>query len=107
MAPKPIIMALANPVPEIMPEEAARSAFIVATGRSDYPNQINNSICFPGFLRALLDLRVRRITDKMKIAAAKGIAGAVRKPTREKIVPDVFDRKVVRLIFESVKEAVA
>src|SRR5512143_507513 len=103
-----IVFALSNPVPELSLEQARELGIdVFGTGRSDYPNQINTSICFPGFLRALLDLRVRRITDKMKIAAAKGIAGAVRKPTREKIVPDVFDRKVVRRIFESVKEAVA
>ncbi len=102
-----IVFALSNPVPELSLEQARELGIdVFGTGRSDYPNQINNSICFPGFLRALLDLRVRRITDKMKIAAAKGIAGAVRKPTKEKIVPEVFDRKVVRRIFESVKEAV-
>jgi malate dehydrogenase (oxaloacetate-decarboxylating) len=101
-----IVFALSNPIPEISLEQAKELAIdVFGTGRSDYPNQINNSICFPGFLRALLDLRVRKITDKMKIAAAKGIAGAVKHPTRDKIIPDVFDKTIVQQIVASVKEA--
>lgn len=102
-----VVFALSNPIPEISLEQAKELKIdVFGTGRSDYPNQINNSVCFPGFLRALLDLRVKKITDEMKIAAAKGIAETVKKPAKDRIVPDVFDRKVVRNIFRRVKEAV-
>ncbi|MDD5172269.1 MAG: NADP-dependent malic enzyme [Candidatus ainarchaeum sp.] len=102
-----IVFALSNPMPEISLEQAKELGIdIFGTGRSDYPNQINNAICFPGFLRALLDLRVKRITDAMKIAAAKGIAGSVKDPTKERIVPDVFDRKIVKNIFRKVKKVI-
>ena len=101
-----IVFALANPVPELSLEQAKELGIdVFGTGRSDYPNQINNSICFPGFLRALLDLRVRRITPAMKIAAAKGIAASVKNPTKDRIVPDVFDKSVVANIAKAVKEA--
>ena len=103
-----IVFALANPTPELSLGEAKSLGIdIFGTGRSDYPNQINNSLCFPGFLRALLDLRVRRITDEMKIAAARGIAGAVKKPSKDKIVPDAFDKNVVKSIREEVEKAAA
>jgi len=102
-----IVFALSNPIPEISLEQAKEYGIdIFGTGRSDYPNQINNSICFPGFLRALLDLRVKKITMQMKIAAARGIAAAVEKPTRSKIVPDAFDRKVVGNILSEVKASI-
>jgi malate dehydrogenase (oxaloacetate-decarboxylating) len=80
---------------------------IYGSGRSDYPNQINNSLCFPGFLRALLDLRVRRINNTMKIAAAKAIADCVSEKEIEKgkIVPDIFDRRVVPKIGEYIKKS--
>jgi malate dehydrogenase (oxaloacetate-decarboxylating) len=95
MAPKAIVFALANPTPEIMPDEALKGgAMIVATGRSDFPNQINNSLAFPGIFRGALDHQVRKITDDMKLKAAKAIAGLVKKPTTTKIVPDMFDKKV-------------
>jgi malate dehydrogenase (oxaloacetate-decarboxylating) len=95
MNPKAIVFALANPTPEIMPDEAKRGgAVIVATGRSDFPNQINNSLAFPGIFRGALDHKVRKITDEMKIKAAKAIAGLVKNPTTTKIVPDMFDKKV-------------
>jgi malate dehydrogenase (oxaloacetate-decarboxylating) len=95
MNKKAIVFALANPTPEIMPDEAVRGgAMIVATGRSDFPNQINNSLAFPGIFRGALDHRVRKITDEMKLKAAKAIAGLVKKPTATKIVPDMFDKKV-------------
>ena len=95
MAPRAIVFALANPTPEIMPDEAKKGgAMVVATGRSDFPNQINNSLAFPGIFRGALDHRVRRITDDMKLRAAKAIAGLVKHPTTEKIVPDMFDKKV-------------
>ncbi len=77
MARRSIVFALANPTPEIMPEEAARVAFIVATGRSDYPNQINNVLAFPGIFRGALNVRARRITEEMKQAAARAIAGCI------------------------------
>ena len=100
-----IVFALSNPISEISLEQAKELGIAVfGTGRSDYPNQINNALCFPGFLRALLDLRVKKITVEMKIAAAKGIAGSVKDPTKDRIVPDVFDRKVVKNIFKKVKE---
>ena len=71
MARDPIVFAMANPVPEIMPEEAESLVRVMATGRSDYPNQINNVLCFPGFFRGLLDCRASKVTDEMKIAAAQ------------------------------------
>jgi malate dehydrogenase (oxaloacetate-decarboxylating) len=105
MARKPIVFALANPIPEIMPEEAARVAFIVATGRSDYPNQINNVLAFPGIFRGALDVRARRITEGMKLAAAKAIAGCISQSelSPEYIVPSVFNREVVQRVAEAVR----
>jgi malate dehydrogenase (oxaloacetate-decarboxylating) len=107
MARKPIVFALANPTPEIMPEEAARVAFIVATGRSDYPNQINNVLAFPGIFRGALDVRARRITEGMKLAAAKAIAGCISQGelSPEYIVPSVFNREVVQRVAEAVRRA--
>lgn len=88
MAPEAIVFALANPIPEIMPEVAKRAgAKIVATGRSDFPNQVNNSLAFPGIFRGALDKGVRDITDDMKVKAAKAIAGLIKKPTAEMIIP--------------------
>jgi malate dehydrogenase (oxaloacetate-decarboxylating) len=105
MARKPIVFAMANPTPEIMPEEAARVAFIVATGRSDYPNQINNVLAFPGIFRGALDVRARRITEDMKHAAARAIAACIGpgELSPEYIVPSVFNREVVRRVTEAVK----
>jgi malate dehydrogenase (oxaloacetate-decarboxylating) len=107
MARKPIVFAMANPTPEIMPEEAARVAFIVATGRSDYPNQINNVLAFPGIFRGALDVRARRITEDMKHAAAKAIAGCIGSGelSPEYIVPSVFNREVVRRVTQAVARA--
>jgi malate dehydrogenase (oxaloacetate-decarboxylating) len=103
MNPRPIIFALANPVPEIMPNEAKRGgAFIVGTGRSDLPNQINNVLAFPGIFRGALDHGVRLVTDKMLIAAAKGIAACVRQPSPGSIIPSVFDPKVVRAVSQAI-----
>jgi malate dehydrogenase (oxaloacetate-decarboxylating) len=79
MARDPIVFAMANPVPEIQPEEAQRHVRVMATGRSDYPNQINNVLCFPGFFRGLLDSRASQVGDAMKIAAAHAIASCVGK----------------------------
>ncbi len=103
-----IVFTLANPTPELLLEEARELDIAVfGTGRSDYPNQINNSLCFPGFLRALLDLRVRRITDGMKLAAAGAIAGSVSETdlARGRVVPDPFDRRVVENIRKAVGAA--
>lgn len=104
MAPNPIVFALANPVPEIMPEAAkAGGAAIVATGRSDFPNQINNALVFPGLFRGLLDNNIIEISSRLKIAVAEAIAGVVKKPTPENIIPSVFDKKVVKVISDAVK----
>jgi malate dehydrogenase (oxaloacetate-decarboxylating) len=100
MAARPIIFALANPIPEIMPEEAAARAWIVVTGRSDYPNQINNVLAFPGIFRGALDVRARRINEPMKLAAAHAIADCIarRELSPEYIVPSVFNRDVVKRV---------
>jgi malate dehydrogenase (oxaloacetate-decarboxylating) len=103
MAKSPIVFALANPNPEILPDAAhAAGAAIVATGRSDFPNQINNALAFPGIFRGALDNRVRTITDEHKIAAAEAIAGLVETPTAEHIVPSVFDGRLVAVIARNV-----
>lgn len=96
MAADPIIFALANPNPEILPDEAkAAGAAVVATGRSDYPNQVNNALVFPGIFRGALDNRVRQITDEHKIAAAEALASLVENPTADEIIPSVFNDQVV------------
>ena len=101
----PIVFALANPIPEIMPDIAKKAgAFIVATGRSDFPNQVNNVLAFPGVFRGALDIRAKRITDKMKIAAAKALAKTI-KPEIDMILPNAFDKSVVPAVSEAVKEA--
>jgi len=107
MAADPIIFAMANPDPEIEPDEAAPYARIVATGRSDYPNQINNVLCFPGFFRGLLDVRAARVTDEMKLAAADAIAGIIsdEELSTDYIIPSVFDRRVVQAVAEAVSKA--
>jgi malate dehydrogenase (oxaloacetate-decarboxylating) len=99
MAKDPVIFAMANPVPEIMPEEAhAAGAAVVATGRSDFPNQVNNALAFPGIFRGALDNRVRTITDDHKIAAAEIIAGFVENPDAEHIIPSVLEPRLVAAI---------
>lgn len=96
MAANPIVFALANPTPEIMPDEArAAGAAVVATGRSDFPNQVNNAIAFPGIFRGALDHGVKKITDEHKIAAAEALAGLVVDPSAEEIIPSPFDERVV------------
>lgn len=95
MAPQPVIFALANPAPEIMPDIAKRAgAAIVATGRSDFPNQVNNALAFPGIFRGALDHKVTRITDDHKIAAAKALASLVDAPSADLIIPSPFDERV-------------
>ena len=104
MAPHSIVFALANPTPEIMPDEAKKGgAMVIATGRSDFPNQINNSLAFPGIFRGALDNKVSKITDKMKLAAARAIAGLVAKPTAVKIVPDMFDKRVAKAVAKVIR----
>jgi len=107
MAPDRIVFAMANPVPEIRPEEAERHVRVMATGRSDYPNQINNVLCFPGFFRGMLDSRARAVNDEMKIAAAHAIASCVGKGELgpEYIIPSVFNRKVAPTVAREVAKA--
>ena len=108
MADKPIIFAMANPVPEIMPDKAKQAgAFIVGTGRSDFPNQINNVIAFPGIFKGALAVRARDINEEMKMAAAKAIAGCVSPDQlcAEFILPNAFDRKVPVAVAEAVARA--
>lgn len=101
----PIIFALANPIPEIMPEKAKRNgAAIVATGRSDFPNQVNNALVFPGLFRGALDVKASRITDSMMIKAAYALAGCV-KPQREHILPSIFHKGVHEKVAEAVRKA--
>jgi len=101
-----IVFAMANPVPEIMPDKAKEGgAAVVGTGRSDYPNQINNVLAFPGIFRGALDARATRITDEMKIAAAHAIADYVARPTREHILPNILDKEVTKAVAKAVAEA--
>jgi malate dehydrogenase (oxaloacetate-decarboxylating) len=96
MRPEPIVFAMANPAPEIMPEDARGHAGVMATGRSDYPNQINNVLCFPGIFRGALEVRAKEIDEGMKLAAASAIAGVIpdHELRADYIVPSVFDRRV-------------
>lgn len=104
MSKDPIVFALANPVPEIMPDVAKKAgARVVATGRSDFANQINNSLGFPGIFRGALDHKVRRITDTMLIRAAKNLAALVRKPSPVNIIPNTFDKAVVQAVAKAIR----
>lgn len=104
MNERAVVFALANPVPEIMPDLAKRAgAMVVATGRSDFANQINNSLGFPGIFRGALDHRVKQITDAMLIKAAKNLAALVKKPTAEHIMPNTFDTAVVKAVAKAIK----
>jgi malate dehydrogenase (oxaloacetate-decarboxylating) len=107
MARDPIVFAMANPTPEIQPEEAERHVRVMATGRSDYPNQINNVLCFPGFFRGLLDSRARTVNDEMKLAAARALAAAVPRGelSAEYIIPSVFNKAVAPAVAEGVARA--
>jgi malate dehydrogenase (oxaloacetate-decarboxylating) len=104
MGQEAMVFAMANPIPEIMPEQVPPNVRVVATGRSDYPNQINNALVFPGFFRGLLDCRARSVDDAMKLAASHAVAGMVAEDelTEEYIVPTVFDRRVVPAIASAV-----
>jgi malate dehydrogenase (oxaloacetate-decarboxylating) len=107
MARNAIVFALANPTPEIMPEQAAPHARIIATGRSDYPNQINNVLAFPGIFRGALDARARDINEPMKLAAARAIAGCIADDelSEEYIVPGIFNKQVTRRVARAVEAA--
>ncbi|MEO0649701.1 MAG: NADP-dependent malic enzyme [Planctomycetota bacterium] len=106
MAPGPIVLAMANPTPEVDPDAArAAGAAIVGTGRSDYPNQVNNVLAFPGLFRGALEARATRFTNGMKFAAIEAIAGAVIDPSPNRILPPPFDRSVAVSVAEAVKRA--
>jgi len=107
MRPDPIIFAMANPIPEIMPEDAEGLVSVMATGRSDYPNQINNVLCFPGIFRGALNCRASRINEPMKLAAANAIAGIIAPEELhpDYIIPSVFDRRVGEAVATEVEDA--
>ena len=101
----PIILAMANPIPEIMPDEAkAAGASVVGTGRSDFPNQVNNVLAFPGIFRGALEARATRITEAMKIAAAHALANAVNHISADHVLPDPLNRNVAQKVAEAVRE---
>jgi len=104
MAERAIVFALSNPVPEIMPDEAKEGgAAVIGTGRSDFPNQINNALVFPGIFRGALDKGVTKITEETKVRAAKALAALVPAPTAKKIIPDLFDKRVVPAVAKAVR----
>ena len=103
-----IVFAMANPTPEIMPDEAKRGgAAVVGTGRSDFPNQINNVLAFPGIFRGALDVRAKDINDEMKVAAAYAIAGLIdeKELNADYIIPNPFDKRVAKAVAEAVAKA--
>jgi malate dehydrogenase (oxaloacetate-decarboxylating) len=103
MSSKPIIFTLANPTPEILPEAAHKAgAFIVATGRSDYPNQINNSLVFPNAFKAMLDYNIPQFENKIFVTIAIALANVVKKPTRENIIPSMFDHTARKAVYKAV-----
>lgn len=104
MASHAIVFAMANPTPEITPEEARRGgALVIGTGRSDYPNQINNSLVFPGVFRGALDRGVHKITDTMKLRAAKNLAALVKTPSATKIIPDPFEKGIATAVARAIR----
>jgi malate dehydrogenase (oxaloacetate-decarboxylating) len=104
MNPDPFVFAMANPVPEVHPEDAAKYVRVLATGRSDYPNQINNVLAFPGIFRGAFDVRAAKITEEMKVAAAHGIASVVSDAdlSEDYIVPSVFNKNVCPAVARAV-----
>jgi malate dehydrogenase (oxaloacetate-decarboxylating) len=107
MAPDRIVFAMANPEPEISPIDALSSCRIFATGRSDYPNQINNALAFPGIFRGALDVQAREINEPMKLAAAQALADLIPEATlsEDYIIPSVFDTQVVPHVAKAVSQA--
>jgi malate dehydrogenase (oxaloacetate-decarboxylating) len=107
MAKEPIVMAMANPIPEIQPELVAHDVAVMATGRSDYPNQINNVLAFPGIFRGAIDCRASTITANMYLEAAAAIASLVSATDldKEHIIPSVFDERVVTAVAGAVQRA--
>jgi malate dehydrogenase (oxaloacetate-decarboxylating) len=108
MGEKSMVLAMANPTPEIMPDEAkAGGAHVVGTGRSDFPNQVNNVLAFPGIFRGALDVRAKEINEEMKIAAAYAIANTIKDEeiSPNYIIPDAFNKDVVENVAKAVKEA--
>jgi len=104
MSEGPIIFALANPVPEIMPYDAKKAGVrVMATGRSDFPNQVNNSLVFPGVFRGAFDRNIKAITDTMKVRAAIALAGVVKKPTEKKFIPGPFDKGVLKAVSSAIR----
>lgn len=104
MNPRSIIFAMANPTPEIMPDEAKNAgAEVVGTGRSDFPNQINNVLAFPGIFKGVLKYGKKQITDEMKIAAAEAIASCVANPTADEVIPNPFDKNIANVVAEAMK----
>ena len=108
MAKDPIVFAMANPVPEIMPDVAKKAGVrVIGTGRSDFPNQINNVLAFPGIFRGALDVRASDINDEMKMAAAQAIADIIKNDelNDEYIIPDAFDKRVAENVAKAVAKA--
>ena len=106
MAPNPFVFAMANPTPEIMPDEAkAGGASVVGTGRSDFPNQVNNVLVFPGIFRGALEARAPQISSAMKLAATKAVADSMENPTVDQILPSVLDQKTALAVAKAVREA--
>jgi malate dehydrogenase (oxaloacetate-decarboxylating) len=107
LAPNAIVFALANPDPEISSELAAPHCKVIATGRSDFPNQINNVLCFPGLFRGVLEVRASRITETMKVAAARAITAVISENelSADYIIPSVFDRRVAEAVAAAVSQA--
>jgi malate dehydrogenase (oxaloacetate-decarboxylating) len=102
----PIVFALAHPMPEILPHDALLAgAAIVGTGRNEYPNQINYALAFPGIFRGALDVYATRISDEMKVAAAHALAGFVKRPQKDRILPQVLNRRVVKVVAHAVSAA--
>jgi malate dehydrogenase (oxaloacetate-decarboxylating) len=108
MAPQAIVFAMANPIPEVMPEDVPANVAVVATGRSDYPNQINNVLVFPGVFRGLLDARARTVDETTELAAARALADLItpEELSPETIIPSVFDRRVAPAVGAAVRDAV-
>ena len=105
MSGKAIVFAMANPTPEITPDEALKAgAAVAASGRSDFPNQINNVLAYPGIFKGAIEARLNKITDKMKISAAEALANVIKKPTANKIIPDPFDKKIVPAVSDAIKK---